>query len=139
MCELLALAHFILNQGHLLTISLQLRENVLLHRNSEYMLYDFMIDFIDFISYYSVHISQLRYSFMPCHSSSLVDHLQNCMALVETHFSSAKHLSGKSHIFYMKSSIQTLPPKVWCENHTLVNTECHKNRLKYGGTILINE
>lgn len=31
--------------------------------------------FIDFISYYSVHISQLRYSFMPCHSSSLADHL----------------------------------------------------------------
>lgn len=47
--ESLALVHFILNVGHLLTISLQLRENVLLH-SPEYMLCDFLIDFIDFIS-----------------------------------------------------------------------------------------
>lgn len=90
MCELLALVCFILNLGHFLTIALQLRENVLLH-SPEHMLCDFLIDLIDFISYYFGHISQFRYSAMPCHFNRGPVDLCNLTGLGKTQLSSAGH------------------------------------------------
>ena len=89
----------ILNLGRLLTTPLQLRENILLH-NSEYISCDFLIDFIDCISYYFGYISfsQFRCSSMPCHFNSFVKPLWSFtikQPQLRSQFSLVRHLGGE--------------------------------------------